>query len=72
MKLDQKYKNTALEMAINDFEKFCNYAGVDSKQLSVCIERERGLTLQQIALKLQLPKSTVKDVCDRCVVKPNK
>jgi DNA-binding NarL/FixJ family response regulator len=69
MTLLPKYRNTALEMAINDFEKFCEYAGVDSKQLSVCIERERGLTLQQIALKLQLPKSTVRDVCDRCFKK---
>ena len=65
------YKNKALEMAINDFEKFCKFAGVNSNQLKVCIEREKGLTLQQIANKLRIPKSTVNDICDRCFSEEN-
>ena len=64
--IDRKYRDRALEMAIIDFEKFCNYAGVDSVQLSVCIERERNLSYQQIAIKLGIPKSTVSDICHRC------
>lgn len=59
-------KNEALDMAIADFEKFCKYAGVDSTQLKVCIERNKGLTLGQISQKLDVPKSTVRNICDRC------
>lgn len=74
--MEQNYKNKALELAIDDFDKFCKFAGVDSKQLIVCIERSKGLTLQQITNKTSIPKSTVKDICDRCfsgvVCKPPK
>lgn len=59
-------KDAALEMAINDFEQFCSFAGVNKTQLAVCIERQKKLSLQQIAMKLNIPKSTVKDICDRC------
>lgn len=64
-------KDAALEMAIDDFEKFCSFAGVNKTQLAVCIERQKQianqkLSLQRIANKLQIPKSTVKDICDRC------
>lgn len=60
------YKHEALEMAIQDFEKFCKYAGVNSTQLQVCIERNKGLSIRRIAMKLEIPRSTVKDICDRC------
>ena len=70
--MESKYKDKALEMAINDFEKFCKYAGVNSTQLKVCIERNKGLTLGQISHKLRIPKSTVKDICDRCFVESYK
>lgn len=66
------YKSTALELAIDDFDKFCKYAGVNSTQLAVCIERSKGLSLQQVANKLNIPKSTVKDICDRCSVEIKK
>lgn len=62
------YRDKALEMAIDDFEKFCQYAGVDSVQLKVCIERERGLSYQQIANKLTVPRSTVRNICEKCSV----
>lgn len=62
----KKYKNVALEMAIQDFELFCKYAGVKSTQLKVCIERSKGLTLGQISKKLKVSRDTVKSICDRC------
>lgn len=67
-KLTRDVKDKAIQMAIDDFEKFCIYAGVNSKQLLVCIEREKGLSLQQIANKLRISKSYVKKICDRCVI----
>lgn len=56
-------------MAVNDFEKFCRYAGVNFIQLQICIERNKGLTFGQISRKLEVPKSTVKDISDRCFEK---
>ena len=64
--LNNTYKHEALEMAIQDFEKFCKYAGVNSTQLKVCIEKTKGLTLGQISNKLDIPRTTVKRICDRC------
>jgi hypothetical protein len=60
------YKHEALEIAIADFEKFCKYSGVNHTQLKVCIERSKGLTLGQISQKLKVPKTTIKNICDRC------
>lgn len=67
-KLTPDEKAIALEMAIQDFEKFCLYAGVNSNQLKVCIEKSKGLSIRRIALKTNIPKSTVKDICDRCAI----
>jgi len=64
--MKQAYKEKALELALDDFDKFCKYAGVDSKQLIVCIERSRGLSYGQISQKTSVARSTVKDICDRC------
>ncbi len=64
--MNQELRDNALRLAIEDFNTFCKYAGVNSTQLKVCIERNKGLTLGQIALKLKIPKSTVKNICDKC------
>lgn len=63
------YTHLALQMAIDDFDRFCKMSGVNMNQLKVCIERERGLSLQQIANKLNIPKGTVNDICERCFKK---
>lgn len=60
------YTNIALQLAIQDFEKFCKISGVNMIQLKVCIERERGLSLQQISNKLNIPKTNVNTLCDKC------
>ncbi|QDP86076.1 hypothetical protein FNJ88_11150 [Chryseobacterium sp. SNU WT5] len=60
------YTNIALRLALEDFEKFCKMSGANMNQLRVCIERERGLSLQQIANKFNIPKGTVNDICERC------
>lgn len=66
-----EFNRIALEMAIQDFEKFCLYAGVNYNQLKICIEREKGLSLQQIANKNNLSKSTVFDITKKCFRKRN-
>lgn len=65
--INGKYKKDALEMAIEDFDKFCKYAGVNPIQLKVCIERSKGLSYGQISQKLNVPRATVNDICDRCI-----
>lgn len=70
-KYNPELKNKALEMALDDFEQFCNFAGVNKTQLAVCIERQNQITtkklsLQKIANKLNIPKTTVKRICDSC------
>lgn len=60
------YTNIALQQAIQDFEKFCKMSGANMIQLKVCIERERGLSLQQIANKFNIPKSNVNIFCNKC------
>lgn len=62
----KKYRAEALELAIENFELFCKYAGVKSKQLKVCIERSKGRTLGQISLKFNISRDTVKSISDRC------
>lgn len=62
----QGYRNQALEMALEDLDNFCKCAGVDFKQLKVCIENNRGLSLGQISKKLTVPKSTVRDIVGKC------
>lgn len=66
-KLNGQDKKDALQMAIEDFDKFCKYAGVDHTQLKVCIERSKGLSYGQISLKLKVPRATVNAICNRCV-----
>lgn len=66
-KLSPDVKDTALQLAIQDFEKFCSYARVNSKQLKVCIDRDKGLSYQQIANKLRISRSYVKKISDRCI-----
>lgn len=65
--LNKEDKKSALEMAIADFDKFCKYAGVNPIQLKVCIERNKNLSYGQISQKLNVPRATVKDICDRCI-----
>ncbi|MFV0140996.1 hypothetical protein [Empedobacter falsenii] len=65
--LDSEYRDLALEMAVQNFEEFCNYAGVNKKQLLICIERKKGKTFGQISQKLNIAKSTVQDTCNRCI-----
>ncbi|GAB0154758.1 hypothetical protein CHRYSEOSP005_00180 [Chryseobacterium sp. Alg-005] len=65
-KLNFQDKHEALDMAIKDFDQFCRYAGIDTTQLKVCIERNKGLTMGQISQKLNVPKSTVRNICERC------
>ena len=60
------YTHLALQIAIQDFNKFCKMSGVNMNQLKVCIERERGLSLQQIANKLEIGKDTVYAMTNRC------
>lgn len=54
------------ELAILDFDKFCQIAGVDKVQATICLERQKGRSLQAIAQRMNMPKSTVESRCKKC------
>lgn len=54
------------ELAVLDFDKFCQIAGVDKVQAAICMERQKGRSLQAIAHKMNMPKSTVDARCKKC------
>lgn len=62
------YRQMALTLALQDFEKFCRMAGVNMMQFKICTERERGLSLQQIATKLGVTKDAVYTATKKCAV----
>lgn len=53
-------------LALTDFERFCHIAKVDVIQLKACILRAKGKSLQQISIRLNTPKSTIKDKVRKC------
>ncbi len=64
------------ELATLDFQKFLQLAKVDTLQIYVCMEKQKGKTLQQIvnAAKhkgLEISKTTVHDRCKKCSDNPN-
>lgn len=61
------YKQLALEMAVDDFDKFCKNAGVNFNHFKICIEKSRGLTTGQICNKLKLTKMVVRHAMKKCV-----
>lgn len=64
--IEIKYIKKSIKLALADFELFCKYAGVQSIQLKVCIERSNGLTFGQISKKLNVSRPTVQSMCNRC------
>lgn len=60
------YKHLALEMAVEDFEKFCKCAGLNFNQFKICVEKSRGLTIGQICNKLKLTKMVVRHASKQC------
>jgi len=60
--LDKKLQ----ELALTDFNQFCQLTGVDKIKAFVCIERAKGLTFQQIANKLGVSRQTIWKRCKKC------
>lgn len=60
------------ELAVTDFALFCEIANIDKKKIIVCMDRMAGKSLQQIANKYDIPKSTIQDICKKCTDIPHK
>lgn len=54
------------ELVLMDFEKFCQMAGVNKKQLRVCLEFKKGKSYGEIGIKLRIPKGTVYAIAQKC------
>lgn len=59
------------ELALINFEYFCVLTEVNKRKAFVCIEKAGGKSLQQIANKLHIPKSTIRDIVKKCAEKPH-
>ncbi|KAA5532654.1 hypothetical protein F0919_17895 [Taibaiella lutea] len=59
-------KEQLRELALLDMDKFLKLTGVDMVQVVVCSERAKKKSLQQIANKVKLSKSTVQSRCRKC------
>lgn len=60
------FENQIHELVLNDFEKFCQMAGVNKKQLAVCLEFKKDKSYGEIAIKLKIPKGTVYAIAQKC------
>lgn len=54
------------EFALADFDLFCRLTGVNKTQAFVCFEIRKGLTYGQLAIKLDVGKSTVYAIAQKC------
>lgn len=54
------------ELALMDFQYFCELTGVDKKKASVCLLVVGGASLGQISIRLQIPKSTIRNIVKKC------
>lgn len=54
------------EMALFNFELFCKTAGIDKQQAFVCFEFYKGKSLGQIAIQLNIGKTTVYAIAQKC------
>jgi len=64
-KLEQDIREEIRQLALTDVDKFIEMF-VDVEKLKICRQRKMGKTLQQIAISMQMPKSTVRDKCKTC------
>lgn len=54
------------EMALLDFQTFCELTGVDKRKASVCLLVVTGLSYGQISIRLKIPRSTVRNIVHKC------
>jgi len=54
------------ELAVLDFQKFCRITNIDKVQVFICLERKKGRSMQYIANKAKMAKSTVINRCKKC------
>lgn len=54
------------ELALLDFEYFCQLVGVDKKQAYICLERSKGKSLAQIGQKTGMSKQAVSQRAKKC------
>lgn len=60
--LDKQLQN----LAVLDFEKFCKLTAIDKVQVFICMEHQKGKSLQQIANRTKLSKTSVHNRCKKC------
>lgn len=62
----EQFKNKLREIALQHPEQFLNLPGINQRDLFICIERKSGRSYSQISIKMDIPRSTVQDICRKC------
>lgn len=55
------------ELAVTDWNKFIELTGIDTVQVSICLQRKKGKSMRQIAQKTGMPVGTVQRRCKKCM-----
>lgn len=66
MTIEEKVKEDLKLLALTDFDAFLKKTGVDITNLIICEKRRRNNSIRQIAQAMQMPRSTVHDICTTC------
>lgn len=66
MDLNPEIESFLKNLALTDWNKFMDVIGIDATQMTICVEKEKGKSWQQIANKVNLPKSTVRNRYKQC------
>lgn len=66
MTIEEKVKEDLRILALTDFDAFLKKVNVDLTTLVICERRKRDKSIRQIAAAMQMPRSTVHDLCQHC------
>ena len=62
----QDTKQYLQNLALTNWDEFVRKTRIDLETIQICRDKERGLTLQQIANAFSMPKGTVYSRCLQC------
>lgn len=64
-KLDDEIKEEIRQLALTDVNKLIELY-IDAEKLKICKQRKMGLSLQQIAIAMSMPRPTIQSICKTC------
>lgn len=60
--VDKQLRN----LAVTDWKKFKEVTGLDLELFFICTQRKNGKSFRQIAYKMNIPFTTIRNRCKKC------